>query len=123
MSTPDVVISLWSRLRARVISITTSAGRAWTAHMLPATADAQALAQAALASSGSAIRATRRQAHRVVGLVAVRAEPGTGGHGRAHLLQALAVAHAQARAAEAARRAAAARALRLACTHRSLGRR
>ena len=111
MSTPDVVISLWSRLCAQVISIMTSAGRAWTAHMLSATANAQALAEAALARLDSAIRGTQRQAHRVVGLVAVRAEPGAGGHGRAHLLQALAVAHAQARAAEAARRAAAARAL------------
>ena len=68
-----------------------------------------------LDSRDSVTGGLQRQAHRVVGLVAVRAEPGAGGHGRAHVLQALAVAHAQARAAEAARRGAAARALRLAC--------
>ena len=55
------------------------------------------------------------KAHRVIGLVAVGAEPGAGSHGLAHVLQALAIAHVQARAAEAARRCAAARALRFAC--------
>ena len=51
----------------------------------------------------------------VVVLVAVRAEPGAGGHLRAHGLQGRAVAHQQARAAEAPCRRAAPRALRLAC--------
>ncbi len=61
-------------------------------------------------------RVAARRAHREVVLVAVRAEPGAGGHGGAHVLEPLPIAHAQARAAEAARRAAAAAALELACT-------
>jgi len=52
---------------------------------------------------------------RMLRLVAVRAQPGARGHGGAHVGEVLAVAHRQARAAEAPRPAAALAALRLAC--------